>query len=440
MAGLVFLLLNASKTPTGPKKVNLVIWSLYDTPEDWQPLIDNYKKTLTTNKSNPEINITVVKKEYKSLDEYQQDFTNAIADGKGPDILMIKNDWLSYNYQKLTPMPESVLSKKDYEQRFLSVVTSEQTKYNFNSQKNIYGVPLSVDTLILIYNVNQFGQISQSYSEPAKSWEEFVNATEALTKRDGDSIVQSGVALGTSNNIPHSSDIVSLLMLQNGTQMVSDNQKEVYFNRFESRNGQDYYPGTAALKMYTDFASKKKQAYSWNSIMPNALNAFIQGKTSMIFGYSEDLIKIVNRENKSQFNIATAQVPQIQQDKQINYVSFWMYSVSKNSQNSKIAWDFLTSITNIKNISSLQEYYRLKDNLVVSSLADIAKNQQGAQYVGPMAKQLDTSESWYKGDALKMDNIFSQMITSVNNGQPSQASIDAAAKEADKLFDKVQGE
>jgi multiple sugar transport system substrate-binding protein len=431
--GIVLVVILLSNPKPSPKNINLVIWDPFDTKEEWQPFIDGYKKYLTENKISQEVNITFVKKDYQNLEDYEKDFTNAIADGKGPDIFLIKNDWLPKHYKKILPLPEKIISRKEYEKRFLPSVLDEQIKYKFNEQKNIYGIPLTVDALMLIYNPQKI-ITNETITWPPDTWEQFIAATTTSTKREGNTIIQSGVALGTYNNVPHAFDILSLMMLQNGTQMVSDNEEEAYFNRFETRNNQDYYPGTAALKMYTAFASPKSQAYSWNSSMPNALDAFLGGKTAMFLGYPED-IQTILKENPNQ-SLNTCPVPQVKRGDKNNYLSFWMYSVSKNCQNPEMAWNLLNFITSEQGSQLLTDYYSKKDNLCIPSVTAIKASGQAK----PAAEYAETAQSWYKGDALKMENIFSKMITSVNNNQPPQAAIDAAAKEADNLFKEIKSE
>jgi len=225
-------------------------------------------------------------------------------------------------------------------------------------------------------------------------------------------------------------------MLQNKTQMLAENKKEVYFNRFETREGKTYYPGTEALKFYTSFALPKKTTYSWNETMKNDREEFINNKVSIIFGYSQDIAEIKKRAPR--LSLRVAPVPQVKEGDKIAYGSFWAQVVSRNSPHQEAAWDFLKLYLN-KDI--IYKYYDLKaekGELAAAPLKEIAQNQSSKSDLGPIIKQADYATSWYQGDADKMQKIFSQMIAAVIGGQSPQAAIDAAAKNANKMLDKLK--
>jgi ABC-type glycerol-3-phosphate transport system substrate-binding protein len=225
-------------------------------------------------------------------------------------------------------------------------------------------------------------------------------------------------------------------MIQNDTDMVSKNKKEAYFDHSEERDDKIYYPGTSALKFYTDFALPKKRAYTWNNSMDEARKEFIAGNASMMFGYSADIWEIKKRAPKLRFKVT--EVPQVKKGDKIAYASFWSEVVSKNSQNQKTAWDFLKFCTDKENITLYYEAKEKAGETVPSSLVEKAKTQEGrTQDIGPIVKQASYAKGWYKGDALKMEAIFLKMINAVNGGQSPQAAIDAAAKNATKMLGEI---
>ncbi len=419
-------ILKTKKTTTTNEKIKIVWWQPFDNEEAVKPLIDDYQK------AHPNVEIDYVKKNYKSLDDYQNKVVNAIANNEAPDIWSLKNDWLPMDYKKLAPLPEKVISKSSYENTFFPIIKSDMA-IKSNGQESIYGIPFSLDTLVLIYNSDIF---QKNNIDAPTTWKNFITGVQKLTQRDGDNIQRAGAALGTANNITHNFDILSLLMLQNKTNMVSENKDEVYFNRSEERDGKTYYPGTSALKFYTDFALPQKTAYTWNNAMPSDVEAFISGKTAMVFGYSQDIATIKKRAPQLRFNTAT--IPQVNEGDNIAYASFWSEVVSSNSKNQATAWDFLKFCIQKDNINKYYSKKNEAEEYTSSSIMSIAKNQETRQYIGPIAKQSSYAQSWYEGDANQMQDIFTKMINSVLSGQPPQASIDAAAKSANDMLNNMQ--
>ena len=153
----------------------------------------------------------------------------------------------------------------------------------------IYGLPLSVDSLALIYNRTMLD--NAGITKAPSTWLEVKEAVKKLTLQDDEgNIVQSGIALGGSKNINRTSDILSLLMMQNGTEMVDPTGRKIMFAETSPySDDKNYRPGMEALRFYSDFAMPSKEVYSWNSAMPEASEAFVTGSLAMMLGYSYQL-------------------------------------------------------------------------------------------------------------------------------------------------------
>src|SRR5690606_30960030 len=120
------------------------------------------------------------------------------------------------------------------------------------------------------------------------TWSELLEQAKYINRRNGDTVLRSAVALGTADNIDHSNDILQLLMLQNGAKLVSDDRKNPLFHVPTSTpTGGQVRPGEKALDFYASFADPTKENYSWNPSMPQALDAFTQGRVAMVIAYSD---------------------------------------------------------------------------------------------------------------------------------------------------------
>ncbi len=425
---IVFIRRRAGKSPTD-KNINLTVWRLFDDEDTFEPIIDEYEKK----HSNVKINY-----KYFDYENYEQEITNALAEGSGPDIWMIKNDWLPFHYKKLAPLPESIMSQQEYEDTFADIAQEELT---YNGQ--IYGIPLSCDTLAVYFNKHLFQEGLTTEPRSDWTWDDFIQKAQKLTKRDGENIIQSGAAMGTANNTDYAFDILSLIMLQNDTPMVSDDRTTTYFNLIEKQEGGNYYPGTTALDFYTAFAIPGKkvkltdgtetEVYSWNNSMPSSFEAFINEQTAMMFGYAHQIDDIKNQSNKP-FGIVP--VPQIKKGvNEITYPNFWAEVVSKDCQYQEEAWKFIEYCSTKQ---TLREYYKTKDNYVPSSRLDMIEYQKTTTFLGPFVQQIKKAKSWNKGNAQEVENIFKNMINQVLAGHSSQVSIDSAAKDVTEILNKLK--
>jgi multiple sugar transport system substrate-binding protein len=286
----------------------------------------------------------------------------------------------------------------------------------------IYGFPLSVDSLALFYNKDLLS--AAGIATPPDDWTEFLSDVEKLTQYDdAGNIKQSGAAIGTADNVERATDILSLLMIQNGTQM-TDDQGRVAFHLIPDGTPADIFPGLDAVEFYTDFSDPTKKAYAWNTSMPSSFEAFTTGKTAFFFGYSYHLPLI--RTAAPKLNFAVSGMPQIAGGKVANFANYWVEGVSKDTKNADWAWDFLAFAASQKQVSSY-----LAAASKPTALRNLINTQLESEDLNPFASQVLTAESWYHGlDVSATDKAFKNLITAIaaNPEKPEKALTDAAKK------------
>ncbi|MBI3671383.1 extracellular solute-binding protein [Candidatus Azambacteria bacterium] len=246
--------------------ITMEVWGVFDDSDAMLPLIQSFQA------SNPNITISYRK---KSVQSYESELVRAFAAGKGPDIFMIHNTWAPKFRDLLYPATPDAMQLADFQKRFVDVV---QRDFTYNG--GIYGVPLYVDSLALYYNIDLFN--SAGLIEPPKDWDEFEKYAKLLTKRDskGDILV-SGAAMGSGKNVLNAFDILSLLMLQRGSQISDPVKGDIIFDREQVAAASD------ALKFYTKFAKPEGANYSWSQNFANdSHEMFALGRAAMVFGYS----------------------------------------------------------------------------------------------------------------------------------------------------------
>lgn len=423
--------------------IELNYWRVWDNSSDFSELISAYQAI------HPHVKINFKKLRYE---EYEDELLNALAEDRGPDIFSVHNSWVKKYQNKILPMPSTVtipyqytkgtvkpetvtelrttktLSLLDMRNNFVDVVYDDvvmKESERKDAPEKIYALPLYLDTMALYYNRELFN--SAGVAQPPASWGEFQEAVKKITKIDqNDNIIQAGASIGTSSNIPRSVDLLSLLMMQNGTQMTDESGNYATFHQIPpGQKDRSYNPGIEALNFYTSFANISNEVYTWNKQMPNALQAFTQGKSAMFFGYNYHLPTIKSQATK--FNWSIAQIPQIEGNPEINYANYWTETVSKKTQHPDEAWDFLNFISSAENVSQY-----LENTNRPTALRSLYEQQLEDADLNIFASQILSAQTWYHGPKpTSMELAFKDMIDSVVQG--SATSKDAAELGAQRV-------
>ncbi len=403
-AGILYVFIGGGPTkqkPTGD--VELVWWKTFENSENVQELISDYEA------AHSNVRINYVKKDSS---DYESELINAIASGNAPDIVSLHNDWLPKYADKIAPMPESLMSLRTYKDSFVDVAYSD-----FVLNNRIYGIPMATDTLALYYNKDLLG--TAGISLPPTTWPELVRDVEKITKVGKNGLFTThGIALGTSNNVNRAVDILSLLMLQNGTKFYTDDLRNATFDQQQD----NFNPGELALTVYTQFANPAVTAYSWNVKSNFSVDAFTEGKLAMMLTYQ--YMQPVIAAKSPNLNWGIAPLPQISNDvTKVNFANYWSESVTKASKNQEVAWDFLNFITSK---TELTKYYA--KHKLPASRKDIVPSQIGDQDIGVFAEGILTAKSVYKKDASVFEAVFVKMIDDVilNNAKISEVLHNAA--------------
>ena len=427
------------KTQEALKPVTLTYWRVFDGPDAFSEIIQKY------NALHPNITINYRKLRYE---EYESELLNALAEDRGLDIFSIHNTWMKKYESKLAPLPKTITLayqvtqgtiKKEVVQKLQTTnsLTTRELRDNFVdvvssdvilSDGQIYGLPLSVDTLAMYYNKDLFNQAG--ISDIPSYWNnDFVQTVKKITLQNAQKeLVQSGVALGGGKNINRASDILSVLMLQSGATIMNE-RGQVLFN---VPNNNAYTPGLDALRFYADFSDPAKESYSWNNTLPNSLEMFMNGTLGIMFSYSYDLPTIKAQAPKLNFSVA--KLPQIEGNPptNINFANYWIEVVSKKSAYTNEAWDFVQFMTKAENVQSY-----LNKSKKPTALRALVAEQKKHEEIGVFADQVLTAKSWYRGkNSLAAEEAMIEMISAANS-VPTDKLKDVAGIGAAKIQQTV---
>lgn len=376
-----------AKYPNG--QITLTYWRTVDGNKVFDDILNRWSQA----HANVKIEVTDI-----PFAEYDSRLANAAKNNTLPDLFMLRSDWVPRYKSSLKPAPKEIFSVEDYKKTFAPVVVSELI-YNNEVFAISYGIP----TLGLFYNTDKFS--AQGLIEAPKSWQELLETNSKLVKKQGNGLIASGIALGTPN-ISSASNIMPLLMLQNGAVMTDTPPTKATFDKPSSDN----YPASPkALDFYTSFAKPNKSSYSWSDGFGNDIKAFEQSKTAMIIDFPFRYSQIKN-ESKA-LNFKTAKVPQVNPDSPVNYTVYWAEGVNKNTKYPEVAWDFYNFTTSYE-IMNIYTAVTLRP----ASRLDLAKAQEQDTVLGPFAAQVPSAKSYYKGNNGASDSAILQMINTSLSG------------------------
>lgn len=337
------------------KEVNLIYWGLWEESQVMQPLIDQYQQ------KNPQVKISYQK---MSIDSYREKLIARSKNNQGPDIFRFHNTWVPEIREVLAPLPLQVMSNSEFEKTFYKVHQKDLKVGNY-----YYGLPLTIDGLVLIYNENIFKKTGITVGP--KTWDDITDIVPKLTVKDRQgNLITSGIAIGTTGNIEHFSDIFGLFLLQNGSSLDKLDQSEA----------------AGALEIYRKFA-EPPQEY-WNESMPNSITAFIQEKVAMIIIPSWEILSIKAANPEIQMKVVP--VPSVPGAPPVSLASYWVEGVSRYSKNQIEAWKFLKYLTEKETMTKLYEIEsKIRPFGEPYSRVDLAPILSQDEYLGAVIKQAD---------------------------------------------------
>lgn len=421
------------ETQKASQKTSLDIWGVIDDIDVYESIFNEYHAL------HPNVSINFRR---LRLEEYEDRLLNGFAEDRGPDIFLVHNTWIGKYLRKMAPMPPSTkiaysvttgtvkkettwelrtepsITLRDFKDQYADAVirdairnvvipTPVATDPNASiRQDRIVAAPIWIDTMALYYNKDLLN--AAGIPTPPEYWGQFQDQVKKLTKLDGEGkIVQSAAGIGTASNVERAPDLLAALMMQSGAQMADASGSPTFNLVPDTASGRrENPPALQALEFYTDFANPSKQTFTWDNRQPNSLEAFIQGKAAFFFGYSYHLDQIKARAPK--INLGMTKLPQIEGNQPKNIANYWMWAVSKKSENVDLAWNFLNFL--MKPDASKKLLEKMKRPAARKSLLP---DQFADESVGVFASQVLTAQSWYLGnDSRVVDEAFAALIES----------------------------
>lgn len=449
---------SSTKTQTTSEKVTLYWWrSKGDVKQETlDAMIGKFEK------DHPSVNIEVVLKDPRV---FAQEATDAMASHasteKSPDILSVESGQMASFVPKLTAAPTTLFDQGLADNKktgktavetvngtFEKAVAKTVTFDNGAGASAVYGLPMAMDTLALYSNKSILSDVARSLTnsvkkdmtaesfnilkdkitEPPKTWQDLIDIVPYITVKDGDNVTRSAIAMGTSENVERSYDILQAIMMQNGTQLTSADLNSATFNTTQNGAVSTINPGEQALKFYLRFSNPDDSIYTWNdSISSSSVDAFATGQTAMMIHYSSAYSAIIAKAPNLKSSIEVTAIPQIVEPEtadssQLKTMSrMWVETVPSakgDKTKQSAAWAFVRYITGEKGSSAYLSAMKLP-----SALKDV----DGKSKFAAFQDQKAYADTWYKGtNAEKVDQAFIDMVSSVISGTSTKDALDKA--------------
>lgn len=270
---LVVSMINQPTQVNTPKEATITFWTRQMDDTALNEIIDNFQK------DNPLIK---VKHETQSDTDYKTRITTRLKlqSTNIGNIVEMDEAWLDETPTSLAPITDATILGR------YSVATVKN-----NSINNVaVAVPFEFDGLVLAYNQDHLSEINFTEEDFNKlDWTFLANRALSLTKTKSinlpdkpgqpfSQITRSGAAVGSPITVTNAAQILQLLLIQDEAKIYDPvTGKFTLSDKF-----------TEVMKFYTDFAVNNV----WSNDLGNDVQAFSQGKVSIVLVRSSDLDNI----------------------------------------------------------------------------------------------------------------------------------------------------
>lgn len=398
LAGIFYLINSKKSSAPVLKPITLEYWGINESEADMAVLLNEYKKL------RPNITINYSNRQFDDdLARYRTTLLTRLKDSTGPSIFRLHSTWIVQYLSELSFATGELSDGVSYKNRFYGVAIDQCT----TTTGQVYCVPLKHDGLVLLYNTNMF---VEEGLRPPVTWEDIRSLAIRLTKRNGETITRSGLALGTALNVTNSTDIFGLMLSQSGVTIP---------------DGLDTDSATAALTFYRSFSEKDKV---WNSSMQNSVLAFATEKVAMIFAKREDIEKVLSINPTLKFAVSDVpQLPDIDgKIKQKSWASLWVEAVSSDldEDQKKAAWEFLNWLSMPAQQRML--FSEVKKNSKVGyvySDKSMKAEQKDMPYLYPVAELAPYSVTSFITDNTGNDSYVQALKAAIDSGGDEKTDL-----------------
>ncbi len=376
---------------------------------------------------NINISQTVIDVNYveKDPEVFEHDFVNALAEGGGPDAVLLTDGMLYSQRNKLQPIPAATLDERTFRNTYIDAASL------FVMKDGILGIPFTIDPMVMYWNKNIFA--FAGVSRPPYRWSELNTMAPAIIKKtDTANITQALVALGEYGNLTHAKEVLTSIFMQAGNPITATNPTTgAVYSVIDNKNGSMSVTPDALIDFFASFANPSNSMYTWNRSFSSSQQAFLDGKLALYFGYASELAQLQDKNPNLNFDVSL--FPNDQNGSPVVYGKLTAFSIVKKTPNAASAYAIINKLTSPDVLAILQDYTNLP-SVRREMLTTTPKNA----YMSVFNKAAIQAEAWYDPDPNQSDKILGDMIESVTTGQKKVTNALTETREKlDRLFTSI---
>jgi multiple sugar transport system substrate-binding protein len=345
--------------------------------------------------------------EYRQIPEesFDSELVNAIAEGRGPDLIVLKSDSLVQHRAKILPIPYTSITERAFKDTYLDGAEL------FARADGVYGVPFAIDPMVVYWNRDMFS--SNGIAQAPTSWESVVaDVVPRLTVRDTSRNVQkSAVAFGEYRNVAHAKNLLMLLALQSGSKMVTEKDGQYKVNLDEAQSDGARPPLQSTVEFFTDFSNVNSPLYSWNRAKPMDKESFLAGDLGLYFGMGSEYQELADKNPNLNFDIAL--VPQGAQATVLRTSgNLYAFAIPRASTNVQGAYAAAKVLASAQNADLLVQGLRM-----APVRRDLVAQGDENRFRAVILQSALIARAWLDPQARQSNDIFMQMIEDVSSNR-----------------------
>ncbi|MAZ40806.1 hypothetical protein CL654_01675 [bacterium] len=355
----------------------------------------------------------------KQESDLEIDLLRAIASNSQPDLVIFPHEQLVTLKDSLFPIEESEgFDTRDFRNTYIEGAEI------FVEGTAISALPLLVDPMVMYWNRDTFN--NERITQVPDTWTNVIDFSNQVTKRDSrGKILESAIALGEADNINYFKNILSLLLLQAGDDVVArdaNGTPQVVLGNNIPGQASGQPPAESALSFYSGFSDPVKRHYSWNTSLQPSANAFSLGDLALYLAPASEYENIKSRNPLLNYDVAP--VPQLEVGTDANYGTIYAVGIVKNSPNFNQAFPaaFFLSFASQENQRLLEDIFFLP-----SARRDLLSGGSTDPVMSVFYDGAIITRTWLDPNPGATENVFRKMVrdVSINVTDAGQAIVTA---------------
>lgn len=370
--------------------------------------------------SSPAVQSSGVSLTYTEKDPatFEADLVDALASGKGPDLIFASQDLILRQQGKLAVLPYDSLSERDFKNAYAGSAEI------FLTPTGTLAAPVLVDPLVLYWNRTLLA--NAGVASPPRFWDELFTMAPLISQKDKQgNLLRSLIALGEYGNISDAKSVLSALILQGGNAIVGKDSSGRFTSLLRLQTQNELSPVESALRFYTDFSNPSKSIYSWNRGLQNSQELFAAGKLGLYVGLASELSAIRAKNPNLDFDVAA--LPQVRDGARVaTYGHIYAFAAPRAGANQAAALtagELLAQAAPAQAVANALRIPPVRRDLLGVTPSD--------PYLVVFYRAALQSYSWMDLDASGSDDVFRRMVESVTSGRARIG--DAVSRANDEL-------